>query len=229
VTKKVDWQSEDLRRHFLSPPRGATRADGCPEPALIFETAIGESSVEKTRALADHCAECPACSIAWKLAQEYAPESGLPMPAAAEEFSDGRWRAPLWRRWIPAATAMAAALALVALLVPWREAGGPQDPVLRTLGDTTIESRIAEGEALTADRFLLRWSAGPEGARYDVRVTDRRLNLLARAISLERSEYMVPAAALADLEPGSVVLWQVETTLPDGRRIVSRTFATRLE
>ena len=101
--------------------------------------------------------------------------------------------------------------------------------MLRTLGDTTIESRLAEGEALAADRFILRWSPGPEGTRYDVRVTDRRLEHLARAVSLERPEYTVSAAVLAGLEPGSVVLWQVEMVLPDGRRFASRTFATRLE
>ena len=42
-------------------------------------------------------------------------------------------------------------------------------------------------------------------------------------------EFTVPAAALAGLEPGSLVLWQVELILPEGRRIVSETFATRLE
>lgn len=229
MTRATDWQTDILRRHFLSPPRGTTRADDCPDPDLIFETAMGESSVEKTRVLADHCVACPACTIAWKMARELALQADQPMPAAAEESIDGRWAAPLWRRWIPAAAALAASLALVALLVPWREARDPQDSVLRTLGDTTIESHISEDEALAADRFVLRWSAGPEGARYDVRVTDRRLNLLARAISLEQPEFKVPAAALEEMEPGSVVLWQVEAALPDGQRIVSRTFATRLD
>jgi hypothetical protein len=188
---------------------------------------LGELSIAENRSLADHSAVCPSCTVAWKLAREYAEESGLRTDESAPIIVSHSWR-PL-SRWIPAAAALAAALVLVAILFPWQGERHSPPPVFRALDQETIESRIPEDEHLPADRFTLRWSPGPEGVRYDIRVTDRRLNHLARAVSLDRPEYSVPAAALAELEPGSLVLWQVEAVLPDGRRIVSKTFATRLE
>jgi hypothetical protein len=84
-------------------------------------------------------------------------------------------------------------------------------------------------DPLPADAFVLRWTAGIEGARYDILVTDRRLTMIAEASSLSVPEYTVPTENLAEVESGDVVLWQVESHHPDGRKVTSPTFATQLE
>ena len=104
----------------------------------------------------------------------------------------------------------------------------PSGPVLRTLAQEPIRSLVTEGAALPADGFTLRWTEGPEGSYHAIRVTDRRLNLLAGARSLDEAAYTVPAEALTGLEAGTVILWQVETVLPDGRRVASETFTVKL-
>jgi len=225
--KDHEFDSEDLRESFVSPPDGASAAESCPAPEQILKAVLGELSIEENRSLAGHSALCPACTVAWKLAREYAQESGLQTREVTPIVARRRPRPLL--RWVPAAAALAAVLALVAILVPWLGERQPTGPVLRAPEQATIESLTPEDEHLPAHRFTLRWSAGPEGARYDIRVTDRSLEHLAGAVSLDRPEYTVPSAALAELEAGSLVLWQVEMVLPDGRRVVARTFAARLE
>jgi len=225
--KNNEFASEDLRKSFVSPPDGSSAAEDCPAPEQIMKAVLGQLSTEENRSLADHSTVCPACTLAWKLARDFVEESDLEArDVAPNSVIRTRWRPRLQWRWVPAAAALAAALALVAILVPSQES---TEPVLRTLEREEIESTTPEDEPLPADRFTLRWSPGPEGARYDIRVTDRRLEHLAGAASLERPEYTVPANALANLERGSLVLWQVEAVLPDGRRIVSQTFVTPLE
>ena len=81
---------------------------------------------------------------------------------------------------------------------------------------------------LSVREAVLRWSAGPEGARYDVRVTDTALRAIAGAAALSEPEYQVPLESLADLADGDRILWQVETVLPDGSRSTSETFSARI-
>jgi hypothetical protein len=221
--------SDDLRRRFLEPPEGAVSEAACPEPERYLRAALGELSAEENRELAEHGAVCPACTLAWKLAGEYAEEAALKTSDRAEGIAEGRVPRARRRYWLPAAAALAAALALVAVLAPWPGREGAPAPVLRAIEQEAIESLVPEGSSLPADAFTLRWSGGPEGSRFALRVTDRRLEHLAGASALDAREYTVPPEALAYLEPGTMVLWQVEATLPDGRRLVSETFATRLE
>ena len=72
-------------------------------------------------------------------------------------------------------------------------------------------------------------AAGPQQPAPQGHLAAHEVEHLVGAVSLERAEYTVQPAVLAGLEPGSLVLWQIEAVLPDNRRIVSKTFATRLE
>jgi hypothetical protein len=79
------------------------------------------------------------------------------------------------------------------------------------------------------DRFLLRWSAGPVGTSYDVRVIARGRPPLARGVRLTRPEFRVPAAAFDSLPSRIKILWQVTAYTPDGRVSDSATFIAELE
>jgi hypothetical protein len=221
-----DLRSEDLRRRFLDPPDGAGAGPDCPEPETFLRAVLGDLPVAENRRLASHAALCPSCTVAWRLAREYAPEAGLETGGARAKARAG-W--PPSPRWIPAAAALAAALALVAILIPWGGPGEPGTPVLRAGEAPVVESLVPGESALPRQGFVLRWSPGPEGSRYALRVTDLRLEHVAGAAGLESAEFTVPAEALEGLEPGALVLWQVELILPEGRRVLSETFATRLE
>ena len=131
--------------------------------------------------------------------------------------------------WLPAAAALAAILALVAVVVPWDTVLRPASPGPRSGQHDGIESLVPDGAILPADEFTLRWSPAPEGARYTVRVTDSRLRHVAAGEALVRAEFTVPEEALTGLAAGDIVLWQVEAVLPDGSRVTSRTFSSRLQ
>jgi hypothetical protein len=213
-----DLRTEDLRRAFLAPPPDAPLGEGCYEPERVLRAVLGELSVKENRRLADHAATCGSCALAWKLAREYADEAELrPTPSLR-----------VWR-WLPAAAVLVAAVVAVGVFAPWEEGEGKGEPVLRSVSTERVRSLVPEDQPLSRTEFVLRWSGGADGARYDLRITDRRLNTLHRATSIDATEYTVPESALSALEPGSIVLWQVETVLPDGRRATSATFAARLE
>jgi len=216
--------SERLRDRFLNSPRETPPEPGCPSPEAILKAVLGESASAENRALAEHAALCAPCAAAWRLAREYANEAELvPDSGAAGQPSRTLWR------WTPAAVALAAVLLFALFLLPRDSTDPVIDPVLRSLGQKAIESALPPDATLPADGFVLRWVPVSEGARYTIRVTDQRLEPLAGASGLQSAEYAVSAEALAGLEPGSLVLWQVETVLGDGRRIVSETFVTRIE
>jgi hypothetical protein len=61
-----------------------------------------------------------------------------------------------------------------------------------------------------------------------VTVARRDLEVLTVARELERPEFVVPGDVLSRLAPGESLLWQVEATLADGRKVRSATFSVRL-
>jgi hypothetical protein len=222
-------EAEDLRRRFANPPRDAAAVPGCPGAETFWKGARRELSREKLGSVLDHVASCPACTVAWRLTREQlAAADGMivPLTGDSSRASPAGWRRRAWSIWAPVAAA--AVLAGIALLVPWRQPEPPAGPVLRTPAEESIRSLVPESDLLPAEQFTLRWSAGPPGSRYAIRVTDQRLNLIAGARALEGAEYTVPAGDLSGLEAGTVILWQVEAVLPDGRRLVSETFTAKL-
>ena len=168
------------------------------------------------RTLVERVATDPAFAEAWRVAHELRRD--VPIAAVQE-------RQP----WRPAPWLAAAVVVLAAALffVDRRDRSG--DTAFRDGGRYAIESLVPADAALPRSAFRLRWSPGPQDSRYQVRVTTEDLRLLVTAGDLTRPELVIDPAQLVDVPRGSRVLWHVEVTLPNGERIVSPTFATRVE
>lgn len=197
-----------------SAPGECSEADA----ALVWEAVHGDLDAAARRALVARLATEPALAEAWRLAHAF----DVPATAGAAPLRARGWRAAPWL-----AAAAVAVLGLTATLLVPRPAG--DGATTRAGGAETVESLLAADAVLTRDAFVLRWRPGPEGTRYQVRVTTIDLRVLATARDLERADYAVPAAALADLPAGAPVLWQVEATVPTSGRVVSETFVTRIQ
>lgn len=180
---------EALRERFLS--RGGEAPGGCcPEVEQIWTAARDQLPRGEFRDLVEHAASCPACAAAWRLARDVAteersPEASAPIPGTLTVYT-GRWH-----RFAPVAAAAAAIVVaiLVAYQAPWRPAPVPP---FRAQKAATILSLIADDAVLSRQSCVLRWSPGPEGATYSVRVTDADLTPLANARRLDGEQYVVP-------------------------------------
>ena len=207
---------EQLREAFQAQRAAATPPDACPPAAEIWSAVRGELTAEQRRALIDHTSACGACAEAWRLA----------MDVSRDPISTHR---PWWRTFAPLAAAAALILALGGGLWLWRAPGPVDTPGFRGGDAPVIRSLVPEGKALPRQDFRLRWSEGPEGSNYDVRVTTESLQVLAGGRRLAEPSFLVPESALAPLPKDSKILWRVEAVLPDGERVASPTFVTRLE
>jgi hypothetical protein len=210
---------ERLRRSFHS--LAEATADRCSPEDLdrIWGAVTGELPAAERRALVERLAVDPAVAEAWRVAHALRPDD-RPEPAF-----ESRRAAPVAGRWL--ATAAAALLAVSVVFVVARLDRSNGD-TLRTPGGTRIESLIASDAAMPADAFRLRWSPGPQGSRYQVRVTTEDLQVLTTVANLAEAEVTIDPAALAGLAAGTRVFWQVEATSPGGERTASQTFATRV-
>ncbi|MCP3167483.1 hypothetical protein [Myxococcus qinghaiensis] len=205
---------------------------------LVWRAVSGELSVEERRAVVARVADDAAWAAAWRLAKELSSaaaqaEPGVTLAAggarARRDSGDARerrrfrfaWSRPVW------GAVATAALVLVVVGVSVREE--TEQHQMRG-GDTgTLASLVPEAAPLKRDDCVLRWSGGPEGTRWSVRVSTEDLSLVHRADSLEQREYRVPAQVLAPVKPGTKLLWQVEARLPDGQVLRGATFVNRLE
>jgi hypothetical protein len=106
----------------------------------------------------------------------------------------------------------------------WLPAGTPAE--FREPAYACGGSLIPDGEPLPRRRFVLRWSTCPEGTTYDIRVTTEDLEPIARALALDRPEFIVPESALASVPGGGRILWQVTAHLPGGGVSESRSNVT---
>lgn len=196
--------------------------DDCPEADHLVLSGRGELNPSDDEAIVLHIADCTACAAAWRIARDVGPARVPAVHPAARKTT-------LQRTWVRVAAAAAMLLVVSSagwyLMAPDRE----NPTVYREQEDELLRSLLVEDEALPRDRFLLRWSAGPEGTAYDVLVTSERMEPLSRGLGLDRPEFQVSEGELGALEPGSRVLWQVTALLPDGRRIESHTFFVRIE
>ncbi len=193
-------------------------AGGCDQAARIWPAVRGELREEEVRALLDHSIGCADCAAAWRLARELSAGAG-PASPAARLFSIRRWVAPI------------AGVALAASLLLFARAHQPQTdaaPAFRGAGDGAIQSLLPDVPQPRREGLLLRWS-GPPGARYSLQVATASLDQLFRAHGLTEPQALVPAPALAGLPPGAQLVWRVEATLPDGRRVQSPAFRATLE
>lgn len=224
---------EKLRAAFVSLSEAGNGNASCPSPDRIWSAERGELSVEETRDLIAHTAECPPCAEAWRLARDVSiPGVLAPASTALKNVSADR-RGVARYRWIPAlAAAAAAVLVSAALLLRGRRTEPhrlPDETVYRDAGAFGPRSLLADAKALPRDRCVLKWSPGPPGSRYDIQIASEDSQVLHRANGLTTEEYRVPESALLRLAPGSRFLWQVEVVTPEGTRTSSATFLARLE
>jgi len=208
--------AEALRDAFSSSIEIAGDGNDCPSAEALWESAHGQLGAQDEEGILMHVGECPACATAWRVARDLAADS----PGKKVRKRSG---------WLPMAAAAAIGFLLIGFgYVMWT---GRSDiaPVYRAGGGEWLQSQVPEEEVLPRDRCLLRWTAGPEGTVYQLRVTDERLDVLARGRGLEEAQYLVPEEALLDLPPGSRIVWQVTARLPDGTTVDSTSFISRIE
>jgi len=216
-----------LREAFQARTGGPPPGTACPDPGRIYDAARGVLPSGATREVVEHVALCPDCAEAWRLAAAFEEEAGAgeePAPVTAR---------PAWRPRLVAVAATLVAAALAAGLW-WSVVTVPeQAPVYRAAGEAEIVSLLPEGEPLDRDAPVLRWQfvpeAAPEGTTYDLLVSTDALEPVAEATELDERRYELPQEALTDLPPGAQLLWRVEATTPDGRRITSPTIVTPIQ
>jgi hypothetical protein len=215
---------ERLRAALRALGEEARPREDCPTPERLWGAVRAELPVDERREVIDHVADCLCCAEAWRLAVEIDPE---PRPAAAAPA--GSWLASFFpsRALVPLAAALV--LAVGAGVVLFRGTEGPRGPSYREAGPDAIRSLLPEDEPVSRAALRLRWSPGPEGTRYDVRVTTESLDPVASAQGLTEPSFLVPEPLLLSLRADSRLLWQVQMRLPDGERRDSPTFIAVLQ
>lgn len=207
-----------LREHAELADRGRV----CPDADRLVASGRGELARRDDRDVLLHIACCTACAAAWRVTRDVAA------PAEPLQFSVRR-RTPMSTHWYRLAAAAVLCLAAVGLGVIFWPSGEQPSPIYRAPEGQWLRSTIDADDPLPRDRFVLRWTSGPEGTFYDVRVLGARLEPLARVRGLDRPEYTVRAEALEQLPSGTRVLWQVTAHLPDGQPVESETFFAVVE
>jgi hypothetical protein len=211
-----DDADERLRAAFQARRTAATTPEGCPAAADLWSAVRGELPLERRRTLVDHTSACGACAEAWRLAMDLSRE----LPSASR---------PWHKSFAPLAAAAVLVLALAGGVWLFWAPRPVEAPGFRGGEAPVIRSLLREDAALPRSDFRLRWSPGPDGSRYDVRVTTESLQVLAGGQRLAEPSFLVPESALAPLPKDSRILWRVEAVLPGGERAASATFVTRLE
>jgi len=191
---------ERLRQALERAAEVAGSGEECPPAEQIVLSGRGELGTEEDVRVILHLARCTACGTGWKIAREVAA-GGAPL-----SFPAGRDRPIVTRGWFRLAAAAAVVVVAVGLGVVFLTPEHELAPVYRTQEGRWLSSGVDESKPLARGAFVLRWTAGPEGTLYDVRVLSEKLEPVASSTGLERPEFQVPEEALAELESGSRVL-----------------------
>ena len=222
---------ETLARAFAA--RGQSRGvmNTCPDPEQLFEAASGTLECEQRLRIVDHVSQCAECSQAWRMAMELGarPTTDV-MQSRPTLFS--RLHLPTWPvrskaieiRIAFAAAAMCTIAVAAYLAMPIQQ----QRPQYRELANPLAPVSLLAGN-LTRERFLLRWSPGPRGSIYTLRLTTADLVPLLVQQDLTRPELLVPSTVLGGVVSGEQLLWQVEVRLPNGQRVASKTNVVTLD
>lgn len=217
-----EFTARELSAALARLAEAAGRGERCPPPEQIWDSAREMLPGRADRLVVAHIAECTACAAAWRIARDLAGRPVEPEILALPSRPARRIWAPLG-----AAAAMVIAVGGAGLYLLSRDAG--RAPVFRAQQEDWIQPVAERAAPLPRGKFILRWTAGPEGTTFDIRVTTERLALLACSRGLDRPEFWVPKEALDPIPPGSRVFWQVTAYLPDGHRSDSATFVTLVE
>jgi len=213
MTRPSPMEIERWRATLAADTTVSGRGD-CP-PAEILWASVAGDAAPATEDILDHVFACGACSAAWRAAHELQSADAC-APASPRRF-------PVSLLWAAAAAVFLAVVSVPFLLVRWTS----EPPVYRAAEGVEIVATCAG--FLPREEFVLAWEGAPEGSSYDVRVMTAGLVTLKEAFGIRTPRLHVPPAALSKLAKGDPVLWQVTSRLPDGQRVVSVTFTTRLQ
>ncbi len=214
--------ARDLRMRDAYASLSEAMGDGasCPGPDDLWNSARGKPRRRRQEAIVLHLGECASCAAAWRLARD--------LLAGEERAAEGAGVLSWARRfWIPATAAAALLLVVGGLLVRF-DLLRRESPSEYRAQDSDWIRPVEGAESLPRGRCLLRWTPGPNGTIYDVRVMTEDLDPVARGQGMDRPEFLVPSPALDRVPSGSKIVWQVIAYLPDGRRSDSRTFGTEI-
>ena len=207
---------DDLRAALSAAAIHAAPGPDCPEPARLWELADG--NVDET--VLDHVSGCPSCQEAVRLGRVLSEPTGDENVGEPETAANGsRWGFAVL------GAALAAGIVGVIVLRPLVEA--PDADVIR--GELAVPIRSDTPDAVPRSAAELRWTAGPEGTVYDVRVLDEQLQPVAEAVGLEVPHWTIPAERLQQLPAPTSLQWRVTARTPEGRRLSSPTWAVRIE
>lgn len=213
-------QLERLRAAFAAaePPakRDPSLAPIEPEriwPERIWAAARGELGIEETAAIVDRLHLDPQLALEWRLAVE------LSNPRPAEPVAAANDRGYLTVVGALAAVAAAAVLLLVIIPQPQSESDSPKPGLRGGAGEQLLSTPLAEGVEISREDFELSWSAVEGIGRYELRISTEALDPVYEALELVEPRARVPAEVLVDLEPGDVLIWQVDVVMTDGARV----------
>lgn len=208
------------------PPATRTQTD----PDEVWAAVRGELRPERAQAIVEAALVDDDALAELRIAFAIADAAGLRELAATGDASTAATAAqPVEPRvaslgpW-SVAVALAAALALVWVIRPT-----PRVDDTGGLRDRSSGMIAAEGtDVVDRNACELRWRAQHHEGTFDLRVMTENAVVLVQARGLGAASYVVPASALLEVHSGAALLWQVDHVLPDGTRLRSPTFSSRL-
>ena len=206
---------ETLARAFAEREGRRSTSSACPPAEQLFEAASGGLDREQRLKMVDHVSQCAECAVAWRLAMELGARPASPLAES------GRARVSRY--------AMAASVILAAGLTTYFVRQGHEAPPQYRDAPHQLAPVSRTGDKLSRNSAVLRWSPGPEGCTYAVRLTTADLIPVFEKQDITSEELAVPAAMLEKLPSGEQLLWQVEVRLPNGQRIASETYVVTLD
>jgi hypothetical protein len=213
------YDTAPLLRAFAARSHTGARTEVCPQPDQLFDAASGDMELSQRERLIDHVSHCPECFEAWRIAMEV---GARPIVAESERPFVGGAHI-VRRRFSIAASVLAGVLFATYAILPQK----PQETYRSA--QVSLEPRSLSASTLPRDEFVLRWTPGPQGSSYVVRLSTADLQPLLTREGLSRSQLVVPSSVLAPLADGAQLLWQVDIRTPDGRLASSQTFVVTLE
>jgi hypothetical protein len=212
---------ETLREAFRSLGDRSRDEPSSTDLDRVWRAVSGELPAAERRELVDRMASDPALAESWRVAHELHREASERTPVVTTRG------VRLWTRsWVAAAAVLLLAVAVGITVRLWQPAGGR---TFRDSGQYAVGSLVPSDSLLPRDAFQLRWTPGPEGSRYQVRVTTEDLRVLTNVSDLTTPELLVGNDVLSGVAPGSRVFWQVDVMLPQGNTIQSQTFVVRVQ
>jgi hypothetical protein len=195
-----------LRKAFAISVGPAPEPEACPPSDRIWLAVRGELPPAELREIVDHVATCAACAEDWRIAMAFEEESSV---VVAPPVVHPRSVVARFRPWLAAA-------AVILVSVVGFQLQGPK-PIYRSGEGQTVESLVKD-DHISRRHFFLSWKGVPEAASYNLIVSTASMEILFQK-DVTTTTYTVPESALAELKPGSKVLWTVTPVSRDGGRL----------